>query len=663
MAQAGSSVIAPVSESSRLRKSIELGEIEISPVPHPVESVRRRQCSTDRRRTRPYSSGDQTVNDSDQTVVIPVAEARGEPHGSTARKLFANRTGSVATSAVINGGPDVPDAEPSRFEPTVFGAVRRYRGLVLASAFLVMAGAAGYSLVQAKVYQASANVTVPLPVSSQVAQADPGQYLDNQVLILQSGGVARRAAQIADQRLGGNRLDAADFFTGRGGSLAVSPPATVNPGSYGASIVAVSFKGPSAQVARVGLNALLQAFREAVSGTVKAQANATIMGIDRAIRQTSSPSEQSALVNQRTQTVVNEQTDLARVPTAAVLPTTRANGQWVRNGVIGLLAGIILGAALAFWLAHRRRDIAARQDPAAIYGVPMIAETAAFKAGPARWSKARGSKARGSKEIPGGGRLPMATEPDSAVAESFRFAAGSVERACTSRGRASLAFISPLTGAGKSTVVANLAVAMAEGGTRLLVVDADAADDGLTAMLLPGVSVVDGFEHVLDGRRPLSTCVRPSPLNHAIAVLGSRPSAPRHVTGAARSRAAAALLAEARSRFDLVLIDTPALLQVADATELLSAADAAIIVVNPDDRIADHLETADRLKPLMPSVAGYLYNRAPARSYAAARGPARTPIRLAPDVRPNFVTEVRPSLVTAQARDTDGHTMPLSPRR
>jgi len=554
--------------------------------------------------------------------------------------------------AVIDDGPAVPDPEPFRFEPTVFGAVRRYRGLVLATALLVTAGAVGYSLTQARVYQASADVTVPLPVSSQVAQADPGQYLDNQVLIMQSQGVARRAAQIADQQLGGNRLDAAAFFTGRGGSLSVSPPATVSPGGYGASIVAVSFRGSSAQVAQAGLNALLQAFREAVSGNVEAQANATIAGIDQQIKRTGSPTEQTALVNQRTQTVVNEQTDLARAPTAAVLPTTLANRQWARNGAIGLLVGIMLGTALAFWLAHRRRDIAARQDPAAIYGVPMIAEIAAFKA----------RKTRRQKRA-GGSRLPMADEPDSAVAESFRFAAGSVERACAARVRVALAFVSPLAGAGKSTVVANLALAMAEGGTRLLVVDADAAHDGLTAMLLPSVSFTDGFEQVLDGRRPLSDCVRPSPFNHAIAVLGSRPPAPRYVTGAARSRAAAALLAEAKSRFDIVLIDAPALLQVADATELVSAADAAIIVVNPSDRIADHLELAGRLKPLIPGVAGYLYNRAPARSYAARRGPARPPVRLTHDLHPNFVTEVRPGLVTAQAWDTDIHSLPLPPRR
>lgn len=542
------------------------------------------------------------MDDQDKTVVLPAGGARDDSHGGPPRKPFSSQNVIIPPKRSITSGEPVADgAGPSRFEPTVFSAVRRYRGLVVAVAILITAAAIGYSLVQHKVYQTAARITVPLPVSSQVAQADPGQYLDGQVLLLQSQGVARRAAAIANRELGSNRLDAADF-SGTGSSLVVSPPTA--PGGYGASIVGVSFLGPSAEISQAGLNAVLRAFDEAVAVTTKAQADATIAGIDQAIDQTRNSAERAALVTQRAQTVVNEQTDLARQPTAAITPTTKANGHWVRNGVLGLVIGIILGAALAFALAYHRRNIASRQDPAAIYGVPMIAETAAVKA----------ARTRRSRGTPGSALLPVAADPDSAVAEAFRFAAGSVERVCAARVRLSLAFVSPVAGSGKSTIVANLALAMAEGGTRLLVVDADTGENRLTAQLLPGIAITEGFEEVLDGRRALSDCVKFSPFNPAVAVLGSSPATPRNLTGAARSRAAAALLAEAKSRFDIVLIDSPALLQVADATELVSAADATIIVVNPDERIPDHLEMVDRLKPIRSDVVGYLYNRAPGRS-------------------------------------------------
>lgn len=485
------------------------------------------------------------------------------------------------------------EADLFRLEPTVFGAIRRYRIMILVIAILGMVIAGAYAVSQPKVYQADANVTVPLPASSQAGATDVGQYVDNQVLLLESEGVAQRAADIANSKLGGNVLDTADF-NGSHSKLVVTPPTTATPGGYGASIVAVSFKGPSPQVAQVGLSAILQAFDEAVSAAIKAQANGTIAGIDQAISQSSSAAQRDALETQRAQALVNEQSDLAQTPTAAVTAPTRANSHWTLDAAIGLVAGLLVGAALAYVLSVRRRGIAGWQDPAVIYGVPMTAQIPVFK----------------------GGLVPMADDPDSTVAEAFRFAAVSVERICAARGT-SLAFISLLGDAGKSTVVANLALAMAEGGTRLLVVDADPADDGLTTRLLPGIQVAGGLEQVLSGQRALADCVRPSSYNNAITVIGSSPDAPRVITGAARSKALRALLAEASRSFDVVLIDSPALLEVADSFELVNAVDAAIIVVNPDERASDHLEMADRLRSERADVIGYVYNRAPIRAHFA----------------------------------------------
>ena len=80
-------------------------------------------------------------------------------------------------------------------------------------------------------------------------------------------------------------------------------------------------------------------------------------------------------------------------------------------------------------------------------------------------------------------------------------------------------------------------LAIAEGGTRVLVVDADAGDGGLAARLLLGTPADDGgLEQVLAGQQPLANCIQPSPLNGAVAVLGSGPALHRRVTGAARRR-------------------------------------------------------------------------------------------------------------------------------
>jgi Mrp family chromosome partitioning ATPase/O-antigen/teichoic acid export membrane protein len=509
---------------------------------------------------------------------------------------------------LMNGREDgmkVASVESGRFEPTVFGAMSRYRIMVAAFAVLGLVAAIGYTKYSGKTYRAQASITVPIPQSEQ--GQDPAQYLDSQVLLLQSQQVAQRAAQIADTSLHGSGLSAQDFST-NGGSVKITPPAGAAPGVYGVSITAVSFTSSSPEAAQVGANALLQAFIDVRSATLAAQFRAAVAGIDTMISATSDPTQRASLISQRTQALINEQADLAQQPTVdwAAEPTKPATGGLKQTAVIGLVIGLLLGCAAAYARALRQRGfadrLADRHDPAALYGAPLIGEIPAFEA----------QQTVRSDAGPAGGNLPVITDPHSAVAEAFRFAASFVERIRAERGpRLSLVFVSPLAGADKSMVVANLALAIADGGTRVLVVDADADDGDLTARLLPGTPAVGGLEQVLAGQQPLANCIQPTPVNGAVAVLGSGPPPERRATGAARSKAASTMLAAAKSSFDVVLIDSPALLQVADATEVVDASDAAIIVLSPDELIRDHLEMVDRLKLIGSDVVGCIYNRAP----------------------------------------------------
>jgi Mrp family chromosome partitioning ATPase len=499
-------------------------------------------------------------------------------------------------------GESMKDAsvDAARFEPTVFGAVRRYRIMVLAFALAGLVAAVGYTHYVGKTYKTQASISVPVPLSP--ANQDPAQYLDSQVLLMESPAVAQRAASLANAALQSNSLSVSDFAV-PGGLAGITPPAGAAAGAYGASIINVSFTAPTARVAQVGANSLLQAFDNVRSATMAAQFKNAIAGIDATINQTSSPTQQAALLTQRNQELVSEQIDLAQHSTIAwaIEPTSPASGGLKRAGVMGLVIGFLIGAAVAYARISRRGGFIDRQDPAALYGVPLVGEIPAFE--PGRALRSNEAAARG---------LPISAEPHSAVAEAFRFAAGSLERIRAERGpRLSLVFVSPLAGAGKSMVVANLALAIAEGGTRVLAVDADAGDGDLSARLLLGTPAHGGLEQVLAGQQPLAKCTQPSPLNDAVAVLGSGPAPYQRVTGAARAKAASALLDAAKSSFEVVLIDSPAFLQVADATELVRASDATIIVLSPDELIRDHLEMVDRLKLIGSDVVGYIYNRAP----------------------------------------------------
>jgi Mrp family chromosome partitioning ATPase len=579
------------------------------------------------------------------------------------------RGGRRPATATAPALPRRMKVEEGGFEPTVVGAVRRYWLMVGIIALLTTVSAVGYTLVVPEVYRADATVTVPQTSLSEEEASD--QYLDSQVLLLQSQEVADRAARIANAALNENVLSPRDF-SGEEKFLEIKAPEGASPGSYGASIVAVSFIWPSARVAQIGTNAVLQAFDDVRAAAITAQGEAIVAGIEKAIDDARTEGQRKDLLKQRTQTLVNQQIDLARHPTVAwaAEPQVPINGNSTRSGAIGLVIGMLLGASLAYARASSRRCLEDRLEPATIYEAPLIGEipaqgadriispTDAYRAtrrratffglvlvfaiglvvvyfavpggkwvdfGPLRANSRNlllgvccglalllfgiGAVHRTrTKSTAAADPLPMAGNPQSRVAEAFRFTAGSIQRIRAVRGnRLVVALVSTNTGAQRSFVSANVALAAAESGTPVLAVDADFSDGGLTDLLLPGRAPADGFAQVIAGQRPLSDCIQPSPLNRSLAVLGSGPAPMERTTGAAYSKAVNKMIDEAKTSFDLVLIDSPALLRMADATELVDNSDAAIVVLGSDEPVRDHITMVERLDLVNSEVVGYIY--------------------------------------------------------
>ena len=533
--------------------------------------------------------------------------------------------------------------EQFEFEPSLIGAVRRYWAMVMAIVFLTTAAAVVYTLKQPPVYQATATVTVPQPLLAQGQGSD--QYLDSQVLLLESPAVASQAAHIANATLGFRVLADRDF-SGDHKALEISPPEGATPGSYGATIITATFTWPDARVAQVGANSLMRAFDNVRTATIRAQGQATVNGIQAAIGQATSQGQRSRLQSQRTQALVNRQVDLAHHPTVswAVEPQVPVNGNVVKMAAIGLLFGLMLGAGLAYARANRRRCFDDRQEPATLYDAPLIGEIPASLTG----------------RTSGGRLLPMSADPHSSVAEAFRFTAGSVERIRAARGsRLSLTFVSSVTGVRRSAVMANVALAIAESGTRVLAVDADAGGE-LTSLLLPDHVLTDGFQQVLTGQRAARECIQRSPFHRNVAVLASGPHPAHRVTGTAYSKAVHSMLDEAKEMFDIVLVDSPALLRMADATELVAASDSAIVVLGPDEPIREHLDMADRLELVDCDVVGYIYTRAPKQSWPSARRREGRSARAAHPVNPPILA---PSPVSDGPRLADDGVIPAVPIR
>src|SRR5439155_19145612 len=116
-------------------------------------------------------------------------------------------------------------------------------------------------------------------------------------------------------------------------------------------------------------------------------------------------------------------------------------------------------------------------------------------------------------------------------------------------------------GDGKSTLVANLAVSIAQSGKRTVLIDADFRRPS-THKFFPAVGREVGLASVIAGDAQLDDAIQPTPVpNLWLMPCGPRPTNPAELLTSPRFQE---LLVEVRARYDIVLIDTPPVLMVSD---------------------------------------------------------------------------------------------------
>jgi capsular exopolysaccharide synthesis family protein len=140
-----------------------------------------------------------------------------------------------------------------------------------------------------------------------------------------------------------------------------------------------------------------------------------------------------------------------------------------------------------------------------------------------------------------------------------------------------IVFTSPLSKEGKTTSAANLALALARHGMRIVLVDADLRRGQVSSML--GARPGPGLSEVLTTAVPLSSAIRRVEFEGAAQLdyltAGVRPEDPLNLLGSDRLDA---VLGELGARYDRVIIDTPPLNIVMDALVLGAKADAVVLV-------------------------------------------------------------------------------------
>jgi capsular exopolysaccharide synthesis family protein len=168
----------------------------------------------------------------------------------------------------------------------------------------------------------------------------------------------------------------------------------------------------------------------------------------------------------------------------------------------------------------------------------------------------------------------------------------------------SVLITSPGEQEGKSTVAVRLALASARAGLDVVLIDADLRRAGATSKL--GLKVNVGLGMVLAEQRPVDTALIDWPLAQddagRLRVLAAGPPPP-NPAALISSDAMRELLSELESRFDLVVIDTPAALAVSDAVPLMQSVSGVVLIARMNRSSRD---TVRRLLKILISAHGVL---------------------------------------------------------
>jgi capsular exopolysaccharide synthesis family protein len=167
-------------------------------------------------------------------------------------------------------------------------------------------------------------------------------------------------------------------------------------------------------------------------------------------------------------------------------------------------------------------------------------------------------------------------QEQSVGAEAYRALAASIEFARLDKPLKVIHLTSPVAGEGKSTTAANLAAAFAETGARVAIVDADVRRPVLYQIL--GDTNDVGLSSVLLGHAPLVDALQDVPELPGVKLL-SPGAVPPNPTKMLYARRTEEVFDELRADFDVVLVDGPPVLPVADALILTQYSDMTVVVV------------------------------------------------------------------------------------
>lgn len=243
----------------------------------------------------------------------------------------------------------------------------------------------------------------------------------------------------------------------------------------------------------------------------------------------------------------------------ALVPTAPSSPNVLRNLLLGGVLGVMLGLGVALLRHGLDTRVRGEQDVRVVTDSPLLG-------------------AIGFDEKLAQHPVILRGDPLGAAAESIRRLRTNFQFIDVGDRARSVVITSSVPGEGKSTTALNLAVALADAGSRVILVDADLRRPSVAESL--GLEGQVGLTTVLIGRAKVTDVVqRVADTSLDVLPSGRMPPNPSELLG---SGGMERLIAELTASYDVVLLDSPPLLPVTDAAVLSGLTGGALMVVGAD---------------------------------------------------------------------------------
>jgi capsular exopolysaccharide synthesis family protein len=437
--------------------------------------------------------------------------------------------------------------------------VVRRKQIIVVVLLLVTVPAVVFSLLQTPMYAGRAELLLQTRNSETLfdpnsgARADPARQVQNQIRILSSQPVRTEVRA----RIG-------------------SAP-KVKAGAIGdTDLISVTARSPDPSRAALLANTYANAYidyrrKQAVDDVLAAtqQVQGKIGDLQKQIDTTPAGPQKDSLV--QAQATFKQKLDQlqvdgalkqggAQLVTPAQVQTSPVAPQPLRTGVLALILGLILGVGLAVLREFLDDSVKSKDDfERVVPGVPVLGLIPVVSA----W--------RG-KETP---YLVSLEDPTSPAAEAYRTLRTSIQFLGLDQPMRTLQITSANPQEGKTTTLANLAVALARSGSTVAIVCCDLRRPRVHEFF--GLKNEVGFTSVLLGKVPLAGAVQEVPDQARLSLLASGPLPP-NPSELLSSKRTVEVLGSLQAEYDIVLIDAPPVLPVTDALVLSGRVDATLLV-------------------------------------------------------------------------------------